>query len=280
MNRPAEMGTLIPLPMVPAGNLVDMAHGTRSLGDLVLPKATRAALDRVLTENRAAQQLLELGLRPANRLLLCGPPGCGKTVAADAIAAELAIPLARVRLDAVIASHLGETAAKLRQVFDVAKHSRVVLFLDEVDALGGSRDSAGGDGASAEMRRVVNSFLVMLEEIQGPSLVIAATNYQGVLDPALWRRFDEIMMFPRPTGAEATALLRRVIGRYRPRDAYVPGQWSRRLAGLSFGDVERVALDIVKAMTLDAATSLERALRGAMDRQIGRQALTKTPRRK
>lgn len=262
--------------------LVDITHTLRPLTDLVIPLETRRALDRVMAENQQAQALAARGLRPANRLLFCGPSGCGKTVAAGAVALALGIPLASVRLDAIISSFMGKTAAHLRKVFDLAKNQRVVLFLDEVDALGRARDQNGKTNDVGEANRFVNSLLVMLEELHGgPSLVVAATNHEGMLDSAIWRRFDEVVMFPKPTGLQAAALLKQLVERHDTRlgtrlspPSLAP--WTKRLAGMSFADVERVALDAVKATVLEESLGIEDALSMALDRQKARRALTTT----
>lgn len=279
-----EMAFLVPSSS--DGPLVDHVKNLRPLTDLVLSSDTRATMDRVLAENHRAADLTAKGLRASNRLLFCGPPGCGKTVAAGALALALGYPLAQVRLDAIIGQYMGTTGHHLRQVFDLAKHQRVVLFLDEVDALGRARDKGIGKADDmGESKRVVNSLLVMLEEIQGPSLVVAATNHEGVLDPALWRRFDEIVVFPRPSGVQAAALLKRLVERHDTRLGTTLSppsyrRWISQLTGLSFADVERVALDAVKATVLDDSLGIEGALVLAMAQQKTRRALTTTKTRR
>lgn len=227
--------------------LVEYVKDLRPLTALVLQPETKAAIDRVLAEHYRSEEILNRGLRPANRLLFHGPPGCGKTVSAGAIALALGIPLASLRLDGVISSYLGESAAKLRRVFDMVKTQRCVLLIDEVDALGRSRSDMTHD--VGEMKRVVNSLLVMLEEIQGPSLVIAATNHEGDLDPALWRRFDEVVEFPRPTSLQALALLNLAL-RQHNMEMNNTASLGKRLAGMSFADVERVAVFAMKSSVL------------------------------
>jgi SpoVK/Ycf46/Vps4 family AAA+-type ATPase len=269
------------IPNSEKGPLVDHVKDLRPLTDLVLPASTRAVLDRVLAEHYRATELAARGLRASNRLLFCGPPGCGKTVAAGALALALGLPLAVVRLDAVLGQFLGTTSGHLRQIFDLATHNRIVLFLDEVDALGSARGMQSGDSAGGEIKRVVNALLLMLEEMRGgPSLVVAATNHEGALDPALWRRFDEIAVFPRPAGLEAAALLTKLVRQYDPRVAtlsYNLAPWARKLAGMSFADVERVALGAAKAVAMNEALCIEAALAGALEQQRGRAALTATP---
>ena len=287
MKRPEPAVTLpFIVPYDEGAPLVDHGRDLRPLTDLVIPLETRQALDRVLAENYQASALAAKGLRPANRLLFCGPPGCGKTVAAGALALALGIPLASVRLDAITSSFMGKTAANLRHVFDLAKSQRVVLFLDEVDALGREREDQGGATDAGEAKRIVNSLLVMLEEIQGPSLVVAATNHEGALDSAIWRRFDDVVVFPRPTALESEALLWRLVQHHDTRlctklsPVNLRGWGNSILKGFSFADVERVALDAVKATVLDETLGIEQALVAAVERQKARRALTTKARRK
>lgn len=280
MNR---VGDLVMLPLVGDGrDLVEHVKDLRPLTDLVLPQATRVALDRIMAEHYQRDKLMTHGLRPANRILFCGPPGCGKTAAAGGVALALPMPLALLRLDGIIRSFLGSTAESLRKVFDVAKHQRVVLFLDEIDAIGRARATIKeGDN---EMQRVVNSLLIMLEEITGPSLVIAATNHEVSLDPALWRRFDEVVMFPAPSGIEAAALLKRLVDRHDQRAStqWAPPTWRAwpaRLAGMSFADIERLAMVAAKSVVLDESLSIEVALLAALKQQRARQVMAKSKQR-
>lgn len=278
--RRMETATLLQLPHGEDSSLVEHVKEPRPLTDLILPDGPRAALDRVIAENYNAVALTARGLRPAARLLFQGPPGCGKTVAAGGVALALGIPFAVTRLDGIINGYLGSTAKQLRKVFDFARNQApVVLFLDEIDALGRSRTS-NGDNDVAEMKRVTNSLLVMLEEfaVQArpqPSLVVAATNHEAMLDPALERRFDKVVTFPRPTGVQAAALLKRLVERYDTRTVTRLSPpcwkaWPQRLVGLSFADVERVALDAVKSTVMDDKLGIEQALVMAMGEHKGR----------
>lgn len=197
-ERPAT-----PVPVVrPRGELAGLLSAyfphTR-LSEMALPERVGAQLERVLTEQRQRDKLRHHGFSPLRRLLFIGPPGTGKTMAASALAGELKLPLFTTRLDGLITKFMGETAAKLRVVFDAITETRGVYFFDEVDAVASDR-LAGND--VGEIRRVLNSFLQFLEQDVSDSLVLAATNHPGLLDPAVFRRFDEVIRFSLPQPAE------------------------------------------------------------------------------
>jgi len=186
-------------------DLGEIREPERLLDDLVLRQPVLTALENIVQEVRQWPSLDAAGLPRRQRLLFQGPPGCGKTTAAEAVAAELGRPFLVVRLDAVVSSYLGETASNLRRILDYANQAPFVLLFDEFDALGRSRDDASEHG---EMKRVVTAFLQMTDRYRGPSLLLAATNHPSLLDEALWRRFDEVMTFQLPTVHQIRLLLR------------------------------------------------------------------------
>lgn len=215
--------------------LAEVRHPTRYLTDLVLSPATEKRVRGLTDEVEAWARLAAADVPRRRRLLFYGPPGCGKSSAAEAIAAEIGLPLVVVRIDAVISSYLGQTAANLRRIIDYANGSPWVVLFDEFDALGRMRDDPTEHG---EIKRVVNAFLQMLDNYDGPSLLIAATNHEGLLDRALWRRFDDVVEFPQPTVHQMRKLLRSRLGGTKHVD--VDGAASR-LRGLPHAAVERTA---------------------------------------
>ena len=226
--------------------LLEVRHPQRYMDDLVLDPEARAIIDRIVSEFREWEVLEANGLTPARRVMFCGPSGCGKTAMAEALAAELALPMLYVRFDAVVSSLLGETAANLRKVFDYARRGQWILFFDEFDAIGRSRDDATEHG---EIKRVLNSFLQIIDNFEGRSIIIAATNFEHVLDPAIWRRFDDIVRFERPTELQLKLLVQK---RLRPV-GFSSAQVNRlaaSLSGSSYADAERVCLDIRKVCAL------------------------------
>lgn len=234
--------------------LVEIREDERSLEEVILGDTTRGAVDRIVTENRRDEVLRSHGLQPIGKVLFCGPPGCGKTVVAGAIAKALFIPLVLVRFDAVVSSYLGDTAANLRKVFEFARSRPMVLFFDEFDAIGKRRTDEDDHG---ELKRVVNSFLQMLDGFRGESLIVAATNHERILDPALWRRFDEIVQFPRPNAQQIEHLLARSLRQVGVAPAVRLAEQSRNLVGMSFADVERIVLDAIKQTVIDGAPQVE-----------------------
>ena len=193
-------------------------------------------MKEILREHNRAEVLRAHGLRPSDRVLFCGPPGCGKTLTAEVIANELGRPLAIVRADSVVSSFLGETAANLRKVFDFVSACPMVALFDEFDALGKEREDASEHG---ELRRVVNAVLQMLDFYQGRSLVIAATNHEGMLDTAIWRRFEEVLFLEPPTVTQLRRLLNiklRGVRREFSIDDVTGRGWFK---GATHADVER-----------------------------------------
>lgn len=251
---PKLWGPILPTPRDQDRNspLLEVRRPDRSIQELVLDPDVEQLLLRVMREFREWDVLEANGLKPSHKILFCGPPGCGKTATADVIASELDLPLVYVRFDSVVSSLLGETASNLRKIFEYIRQDTWVVLFDEFDAIGRSRDDVTEHG---EIKRVVNSFLQMLDNFDGRSLLIAATNFEQVLDPALWRRFDDIVRFERPTSAQIEELLERRLHFVRnPRVSLK--SYVKQLTGSTFGDVERVATDILKTCALEGRTRL------------------------
>ncbi|MBN1610906.1 MAG: ATP-binding protein [Polyangiaceae bacterium] len=227
--------------------LFEIRQPVRDFSDIVLSEPNRHVLDDLLLEQGRTDVLGSHGLKPISRLLLYGPPGCGKTTVAEVLASELGLELAVVRVDAMISSFLGETAANMRKVFDFIDAGRFVVLFDEFDAVGKEREDPSEHG---ELKRVVNSFLQMVDAYRGKSVIVAATNHETLLDRALWRRFDEVLYLDRPTREQARKLLETKLRGVRsdfPLDE--PGLLDR-FDGMSHADIERVLIRAIKAMVL------------------------------
>ena len=248
---------------------------TRCLEDVVLSPTNLSLVKDILHEHNRDEVLRVHGLQACDRVLLCGPPGCGKTLTAEVIAHELGRPLAIVRTDSVVSSFLGETAANLRKVFDFAAASPMVVLLDEFDALGKEREDATEHG---ELRRVVNAVLQMLDAYQGRSLIIAATNHEGLLDSAIWRRFEEILHLKPPTPAQVCQLLKVKLRGVRKQFDIRAVVESGIFNDASHADVERIVRRALKIVILNGHEMCLTAkdLKAAVRREQARaQRLTK-----
>lgn len=187
------------------GGLLTVRYPTTRLSHMALDRALAVRLERVLKEQHQRELLRAHGFAPLRKLLLVGPPGTGKTMTAAALAGELGLPLFNIQLDGVITKFMGETAAKLRLVFEAITSTRGVYLFDELDALGGERAAKNDVG---EIRRVLNSFLQFLEQDQSDSLILGATNHATLLDRALFRRFDAVLDYSLPTGDLVVHIIR------------------------------------------------------------------------
>lgn len=227
--------------------LLELREPVRDLNDIVLSDENRSVLQETLLEQNRVELLASYGLRPISRLLFCGPPGCGKTLAAEILATELGLELATVRFDAVVSSFLGETASNLRKVFDFFATQRVVALFDEFDAIGKEREDPTEHG---ELKRVVNSFLQMVDAYRGPSLLIAATNHERVLDRAIWRRFDEVLFLDKPNLEQIRQLLPVKLRGVRYELPLGDPGFVNQFTGFTQADIERVLVRAIKAMAL------------------------------
>jgi SpoVK/Ycf46/Vps4 family AAA+-type ATPase len=240
-----------PIPLArPKGELqglVESAYPKTSISNMVLSDDVLSRLSRLLLEQRERAVLRDHGQRPATHALLVGPPGTGKTMTASALAGELRLPLFTVRLDSLFSRFLGETASKLRLLFDQVAQVRGVYLLDEFDALGARR---GDQNDVGEIRRVLNSILSFMEEPNSTdSLVVAATNHVGMLDEALARRFDEVVEYDLPDTDAARAVLQRRLGKFKVNAVAWKGL-AEASAGLSQAELVRSADTVVKEAIL------------------------------
>lgn len=250
--RPSSVGAgdvTVPIsrPRGDLQNLLSATYPKVRLDDVVLRAELRARLDRLVHQQRHRDRLREFNQTPSARLLLVGPPGSGKTLTASALACELHLPLFTIRLDSVITRFMGETAAKLRLIFDQIATMRGVYLFDEFDAIGGRRTV---DNDVGEMRRVLNSFLLFLEEPNSTdSVVLSATNHPELLDRALFRRFDDILEYALPDRKAIRGLLAARLNTFQPTRI----AWAKVVeaaSGLSQADLSRAAAEVMKSAIL------------------------------
>lgn len=175
-----------------------------TLKDVALPEKTLSALEQIVSEQKSIELLMNKGIFPSNRLLFCGPPGCGKTLTANALAGELNIPVAYVKLDGLVSSYLGQTGTNIRKIFDFAKNKRIMLFLDEFDAIAKKRDDTNELG---ELKRVVTTLLQNMDSMPANVFLVAATNHHHLLDPAIWRRFNSSILLELPISTQRKQMI-------------------------------------------------------------------------
>jgi len=227
--------------------LLSVSYPRLKLSDMVLASGTKSQLQRIVLEYRQQHKLRARNLSSRRKLLLIGPPGSGKTMTGSALAGELDLPLLVVQLHAVITKFMGETAAKLRLIFDAMDQTRGVYLFDEFDAIGGHRDLPNDVG---EIRRVLNSFLQFLEQDHSDSFIIAATNHVKMLDRALYRRFDDCIRYQHPTTRLAKELIE---NRLAPFGVF-KANWRRlfpSIRGLSCADIAKACDDAARSVVLE-----------------------------
>ncbi len=216
------------------------------LGFLVQSDEMRGRIERILREYRQKEKLKKYGLSHRRKILLAGPPGTGKTLTATVLAGELGLPLFTIMMDKIVTKFMGETSAKLRQIFDVIQERRGVYLFDEFDAIGGERSRENDVG---EMRRVLGSFLQFIERDSSDSLIVAATNTPRILDQALFRRFDDVLHYHLPGKDEIQRLIENRLGSFRSKKMRL--KTSAQIAeSLSHAEIAQACDDTIKETIL------------------------------
>ena len=245
-------------------DLIFTSNPDARLSELIVPDTLRKRIARILREYRQQEKLKHHGLSNRRKILLAGPPGTGKTMTASIIAGELHLPCFIIQMDKLVTKFMGETSAKLRVIFDVIQQHRGIFLFDEFDAIGGERGLGNDVG---EMRRVLNSFLQFIENDHSESIIIAGTNNPGLLDQALFRRFDDILYYHHPTPNEAETLIANRLGVFK-------GKFSLRAICerekcLSHAEITQACDDAIKETILNGKNKVTKALLLSMlhDRQ-------------
>ncbi|MFN6526527.1 ATP-binding protein [Nostoc sp. ChiSLP03a] len=235
---------------------------------IVLSEKIFDTLQEIILENRKQDILAAYNLKPKNKLLFCGPPGCGKTQTAKVLSSALGLPLVYVNLTAVFSSYLGETATNLQKIFTYIEKGEWLVLFDEFDAIARDRDNLNEHG---EVKRLVNSLLQLIDNATNQSIFVAATNHEKLLDSAVWRRFDEVIFFDNPSVELRTALLSRYLSAIR-YTAINLSTFADRLENATGADIERICSDAIKAVILRGertltADDLEVAIGRFLERQ-------------
>ena len=248
------------------GGLVFSERPTTPFASLVLPTALKERIQRVIHEHRQQEKLKSHGLSHRRKLLLVGPPGTGKTMTARVLACELQLSLHTIQVDKLVTKFMGETSAKLRQIFDLIRDENGVYLFDEFDAIAGERSMENDVG---EMRRVLNALLQFIEQDDSDSLIIGATNNPDLLDRALFRRFDDVLRYETPEADARRRLIENVLAGFQSPTL----GWKGLLKvsdGLSHAEIDHACRDAIKDAILNdeqcvSAGALLKALRERLD---------------
>ncbi len=232
---------------------IDVSRPTSDAVPLVLPSAIEMRVREFLESVCHYEALSRAGASLANRLLVYGPPGTGKTQLARWLAAQLAVPLLTVRCDTLVSSLLGQTSRNLRRVFEYSEQRPCVLFLDEFDALGSAR---GNERDVGELQRVVIALLQNIDAMPDSTVLLASTNHDQLLDPAVWRRFSFRIPMPMPDAVVREQLWFQFLGTYAPKDLRMTTLVGRS-EGVSGAVIEQVSLDTKRSAVLAGQSELD-----------------------
>jgi SpoVK/Ycf46/Vps4 family AAA+-type ATPase len=243
-HLPQDTRRAVPIaqPRGELSSLLSVSYPKLRLLDMILDEGVRDRLVRIIKEHRQIAKIRSYGLAPRKKLLLVGPPGTGKTMSAAVLAGELGLPLFVVRLDSLITKFMGETAVKLRLIFEAISQSRGVYLFDEFDSIGSQRGLSNDVG---EIRRVLNSFLQLIEQDDSDSLLLAATNHPEILDYALFRRFDDVVEYGLPEQEQLLSALQSKLAVFQKSKI----DWKKladAASGLSYADITRACEAAIK----------------------------------
>lgn len=254
-------------PEVPAG--LQVQTPVRTFDDLVLPASIVETCLEVVGEQRRIELLRAHGLEPRHRILIVGSPGTGKTSLAEAMAESLLLPLVVLRYEMVIGSFLGETGARLAQLFEWARTRRCVLFFDEFDAIAKERGDVHETG---EVKRVVSSLLMLIDEMPSHVVVIAASNHPELLDRAVDRRFEVHLDLPAPNPAARVAWWSRFLDQLDARPKASAKTLAAKTPVKNFAELDDLGADIRRQLVLNVGSSPDRVCKDRIDRWRKRRA--------
>jgi SpoVK/Ycf46/Vps4 family AAA+-type ATPase len=237
------------------GDLILQTDPDTRLPELIVNDSIKTRIKRLLNEHRQKTRIQQFGLENRRKLLISGPPGTGKTLTASVIAGELNLPLFTILVDKLITKYMGETAAKLRQIFEVIARQKGVYLFDEFDAIGAER---GRENEVGEMRRVLNAFLQFIEHDKSDSFIIAATNNPGILDKALFRRFDDVLYYNLPEKDQIVQLIKNRLGTFK--GSYRIEIIAEEINALSHSDICQACDDAIKDAILDGKNKVSKEI--------------------
>ena len=229
-------------------NLLYEVSPKRLIEDLILPDVVVNASRELIEEQHRRDLLRSHNLEPRHRVLLIGPPGNGKTSLAEALATELMVPMFVIRYEGVIGSYLGETANRVRSLFDYVRTRQCLLFLDEFDTLGKER---GDTYETGEIKRVVSSLLLQLDNMPTHVVVITATNHPELLDRAVWRRFQLRLTLPPPTQKDLERWFYGFEAKLDVPMGYSVPALAEHFVNSSYGEVEDFCTDVLRRSVLE-----------------------------
>jgi SpoVK/Ycf46/Vps4 family AAA+-type ATPase len=239
-----------------ASALLHASYCKEHLRDMVLAELTKTSIENILSEWKSQNLLESHGLTKKNKVLLVGPPGCGKTMTAKVFSGELGLPLYVVKLESLISRYLGETSMHLKNIFNSMSANSGVYLFDEFDSIGTTRSDMRDVG---EVRRVLSTFLLLLEGFTGNSLIVAATNYDQILDVALFRRFDDVIRFPMPRKEDIDDLLKLRLSPFPKADIKLPAI-AKEAVGMNYAEISKAVVDAIKASILRNHNKLTHSL--------------------
>jgi len=230
-----------------AENLIIEVLPKKRFNDLVLPKEITLVCEQIVQEQFRVDLLRSYGLEPRNRILLIGAPGNGKTSLAEAIAESLMVPLFVVKYDSIIGAYLGETALRLRKLIDFASTRKCVLFFDEFETLGKER---GDTHETGEIKRVVSSLLLQIDDLPSHVTVIGATNHPELLDRAVWRRFQIRLNLPMPSRSNIGFYIDKFQQKHNVKFSLASETIAKKLLGSNYAEIEEFGLSVLRKYVL------------------------------
>lgn len=233
--------------------LLNLTEEYFSFDDLIIDPNTKETLEYIIAENKNLKRLRSFGLKPKQKILFCGPPGTGKTLSAKIMSSVIGYPFVYVLFDSILSSFLGQTATNLRKIFDFIEQDKFVVLFDEFDIVGKKRDDPQEHG---EVKRVVNNFMQMMDNYDGNSVLVAATNHPQLLDIAVWRRFDEVIEFKIPTKHQRRELFEKYLGVLKKQEMDIENL-SKLTTGYSSADIATICGDALRRNVIHGKFSVK-----------------------